>query len=235
MSLKTGTAILFLILSFPLWGEERLPFIRFHADVGWNPILDMQMYQLYQGEFYPDGQLPVVLWSEIDERQKLVPGNSYWNIGGHFGASFQNGIYVGLRYNIMQINGFNVPGLSAGPFLDVNSSFFFLYSIQAGHIFQPLRSHPQWTMMPLVGVGSFFANDYFSGGGRKWMLNGQVKTTYLFKERYGLFLSPGFAIWQHRDKGYSNTFERNTIDRIRLQQWYLESGISFRIHTDRKP
>jgi hypothetical protein len=235
MSLKTVTGLLFLLLSFPLWSKEKLPFIRFHVDVAWNPVLNMQMHQLYQGEFYPDGQLPVVEWSEVDKRQKLIPGYSYWNIGGHFGTSFQNGIYVGIRYNIMQINGLEVPGLSAGPFLDVESSFFFLYSIQAGYIWRPLKDHPQWTVMPLAGVGSYFANDYFTGSGRKWMLNAQVKTTYLFKERYGLFLSPGFATWQHKDKGYSNTFERNTLDRIRLQQWYLEAGFSFLIHIDRKP
>lgn len=235
MPLKVVIRLIFLLISFPLWSKDKLPFIRFHADIAWNSALNMQMHQVYQGEFYPAGQLPVVLWSEVDEQQKLVPGYSYWNISGHFGTSFQNGIYVGLRYNIMQINGLVVPGLSAGPFLDINSSFFFLYSIQAGYNWQPLKNHPQWTVRPMVGAGSYFANDYFSGAGRKWLFNTQVKTTYLFKKRYGFFLSPGFAVWQHKDKGYSNAFERNTIDRIRLQQLYLETGISFSVHIDRKP
>jgi hypothetical protein len=235
MSLKTVTGLFFLLISQLSWSKERLPFIRFHADIAWNPILNMQMHQVYQGEFYPDGQLPLVLWSDINEKHKLVPGYGYWNISGHFGTSFKKGFYVGLRYNIMQIKGFGTPGLSAGPFLDVNSSFFFLYSIQAGYIWQPLKCHPQWTVMPLAGLGSYFANDYFSGEGRKWMFNTQLKTTYLFKEKYGLFLSPGYALWQHKEKGFSNTFERNTLDRIRLQQVYVEAGFSFRIHIDRKP
>jgi hypothetical protein len=235
MSLKTWICLSLLIFSTHLRGNEKFPRIRFYADIAYNPVLSLQLKQQYKGEFYPFSDPLTVEWSETDNQQKIIPSFGYWSVSGHVGVNFWKGLYTGIRYQLMQVNGYSVPGLSAGPFLDVNSSFFFLTTFQAGYIFQPLSKHPEWTILPMAGIGSYFANDYFTGPGRKWLINTQVKTQYLFKEKWGLYVAPGFSYWQYKDKGFSNVFQRETLDKIQLSQWYLEAGVSFSIQINRKP
>jgi hypothetical protein len=216
-------------------GKERIPYIKISADIAYAPVFLLQERQQFKGEFFPDAGFLIPEWQEIDESQSLHQQYRSSGITGRLGFNFWKQLYLGVRYSTLNIKGYDKPGVRGGLFVDEKNTFFFFVGMTAGYIWQPIQAKPQFSILPMLGFGTYISDEFYAGPGSKLNFHSSLKVQYLFKERYGLFVAPAFSFWQYKDKGYSNFFERETSDRIRMHSLGLEAGFSFQINIDRKP
>jgi hypothetical protein len=217
------------------YGQEKFPYIKISADIAFVPTVLLFEKEQFNGEFFPEGGFLAPEWVEIQTEQNLHKRYQSSGITGRISFNFWKQLQLGVRYSSLNIKGYNRPGVRGGLFIGEENTFFFFVGLSAGYIWYPVKKHPAFSMVPMLGVGTYISDEFFSGPGRKWHVHGSLKTQYLFKERLGLFVAPAFSYWQYRDKGFSNFFDRPTSDYISMRHLGIETGISFQINIDRKP
>lgn len=216
--------------------KTRVRSLDLYISAGLTPALFLKERQSYAGDFfyYPDkNSFPQISWVEFDSTRNLRNEYSSFGISGTFGICAWKGLYTGLYYQLLNINGYAKPGVTGSLFLAPGSTLFFMIGGQVGYKFQPIKSHLQWEILPLISFGSYYGNEYYGNSGNKWQFNLQLRNQYHFKNRWGIHFSPAYTRWMYRQKGESEFFGIATRDKSIFNMISMDVGLSIKLHIDR--
>lgn len=229
--------IIFLLLLniFGAVAGERFSKLTVSADIGFSPALYLAERQKFEGEFFPSGGFLTPEWQSYDVREKLSSTYTTMGINGRLSFNFFKNLQAGITYRYLSVRNLERPGISGSLFAGEENTFFFFAGLEAGYIIRPFSRAPNFTLIPAVGGGTYLSSGFYSGPGSQWFLHSNLKVQYAIKNRFAFFVCPAYTHWQYKEKGYSNFFERSTLDLIRLNSFQMEAGFSFLIHIERKP
>lgn len=213
--------------------KTRVPDVDIYIGIGFSPSMFLKENQQYRGDYFTylnKDSFPLVDWRSFDSTRNLGKNYGSLSISGTFGVRAWQSLYTGIYYQMINISGYSKPGVTGSLFLKPGSTLFFLIGLQAGYVYRPIKNHPSLEVLPMFSFGTYYGNEYYGSSGRKWQMNAQIRAQYYLKGRYGLYVAPSYTYWKYKEKGYSESFQRATIDKSVFQQLSVDIGISIRLH-----
>lgn len=213
--------------------KTRVPDVDIYIGLGVSPALMLKENQVFEGDYFTyfdKDTFPEVEWRAFDSTRNLRKDYGSFSLSGTFGVRAWKSLYTGIYYQMINISGYSKPGVTSSLFLKPGSTLFFLIGLQAGYVYRPIKNHPELELVPMFSFGTYYGNEYYGNPGKKWQMNAQIRAQYYLKGRFGLYCAPSYTYWKYKEKGFSESFQRATINRSVFQQLSVDVGVSFRLH-----